>query len=284
MTVIPIVDGTRQLAKRYPVWLCDIWGVLHNGVKAYPVAADALIQFRKNGGTVILITNAPRPHDDVERQLAGLGIGRQAHDAIVTSGDVTRRLIADYAASPLYHLGPDRDRSIFSGLEARLGPLDEATAVVCTGLMDDLTETPESYRVPLGRMRKHALPMICANPDIVVERGAALCYCAGALGQAYEALGGNVSYAGKPHAPIYEAALARATEIAGKPVDKSGVLAIGDGLLTDILGASRFGIDPLFVASGIHLSAGEGLNEKSLARLFPSQGPQPVAAIAQLAW
>ena len=284
MTSIPTIDGARSLAGRYPVWLCDIWGVLHNGVAAYPAASAALVAFRGAGGTAILITNAPRPCDDVKRQIANLGVSAEAHDAIVTSGDVTRALIVDYGKRPLFHLGPERDSSLFAGTGARLTGIDGAEAVVCTGLIDDVTETPDSYKDQLAAMRERNLPMICANPDIVVERGAAICYCAGAIGQAYEAMGGHVAYAGKPHAPIYEAAMARAAQVRGAAISKRDVLAIGDGLHTDILGARRFGIDALFVASGIHLSPSEGLNERTLAKLFSGQGPHPIAATAHLAW
>ena len=284
MVDIPIIDGARTLAGRYPVWFCDIWGVLHNGVAAYPAASEALVAFRAAGGTAILITNAPRPHDDVERQIASLGVPADAHDVIVTSGDVTRALISDYGKRPLFHLGPERDTSLFEGTGARLTGLDAAEAVVCTGLIDDVMETPDSYRDQLAAMRARNLPMICANPDIVVERGAAICYCAGAIGQAYKAIGGEVAYAGKPHAPIYEVAMTRAAQVRGAPISKRDVLAIGDGLHTDILGAGLFGIDALFVASGIHLSPSEGLNELTLAKLFTGQGPHPIAATAHLAW
>ncbi len=281
---IPILSGVGDLAARFPVWLCDIWGVLHNGEVAFAPAAAALETFRSAGGTVVLITNAPRPHDDVARQIARLGITRAAYDAIVTSGDVTRELIADYAGRNLLHLGADQDRTIYDGLEARLTGETDAVAVVCTGLIDDLAETPETYAPQLRRLHARGLPMICANPDIVVERGAQLCYCAGAIGQAYAALGGVVAYAGKPHAPIYTAAIAKARASRGKPTAMRDVLAIGDGMNTDILGAHRHGVDMLFVASGIHLEAGEGLHAATLARLFAGRPERPVGAIAGLTW
>ena len=281
---IPIASGVQWLAERYPVWLCDIWGVLHNGVAAYQTAYEALAIFRQQGGTVVLITNAPRPHDDVAQQILRLGITGAAYDESVTSGDVTRALIAECGDKPVFHLGPDKDRSIFAGLDTRLAAESQAGMVVCTGLFDDLTETPRDYEGQLRAMNRRKLPMICANPDVVVERGSQLCYCAGAIGQAYEALGGKVAYAGKPHAPIYAAALARVAAMQGRPIALDSVLAIGDGMETDILGAHQFGIAALFVASGIHLGAGEGLNEASLVRLFGGRRERPVGAIAQLAW
>ena len=284
MTPIPILDRLSGLAGRYPVWLCDIWGVLHNGEVAYPEASEALCEFRKAGGTVILITNAPRPLDDVERQITSLGVAPAAYDSIVTSGDVTRALIDQVAGRGVYHLGPERDRSLFEGLAVRLVGLETATAVVCSGLFDDLVETPDDYSELLAAMRAKSLPMICANPDIIVERGSSLSYCAGALGAEYEKMGGKVAYAGKPKAPIYAAALSRVALLRGAPPNLHDVLAIGDGLKTDILGAHDFGIDALFVASGIHLDAGVGLTETSLRKLFENHPSRPVAAIERLTW
>lgn len=278
--LIPIIESVRDFARHYPVWLCDIWGVLHNGVAAYPEASRALSAFRREGGTVVLVTNAPRPHGSVADQIAGLGVPADAYDAIVTSGDVTRHLIAVEADAgrPLLHLGPERDLPLFEGLPVRLAGLEEAEAVVCSGLIDDETEGPEDYRTILAAMREKSLPMICANPDIVVERGASISYCAGALGAAYEAIGGKVAYAGKPKTPIYVAALAAA----GNP-DKRKVLAIGDGIKTDILGAADFGIASLFVASAIHMDAGAALSAEELAKLFAG-ARAPIAAIQRLMW
>ena len=277
---IPILSSVRQLAHRYPVWLCDIWGVLHNGVAAFPVASGALAAFRRQGGKVVLITNAPRPFDDVERQIRGLGVTPDAYDAIVTSGDVTRGLIRSWHGRPLFHLGPEKDRTIFEGLGAKLVSENAAEAVVCTGLIDDSHETPQAYGAQLNAMRKRGQPMICANPDIQVERGAQLCYCAGALGEAYERLGGRVEYAGKPRAPIYDAALAA---IGGK-VDRSKVLAIGDGVGTDIKGAGDFGLASLYVASAVSMGHGATLNAATLDRLFAREPHRPIAAISELAW
>lgn len=279
-----IASGVQHLARRYPVWLCDIWGVLHNGLAAFAPAGDALTQFRAGGGRVVLLTNAPRPHGDVARQIAQLGIGPAAYDAIITSGDVTRTLIAGYAGRGLVHIGPEKDRSLFAGLGAHLVPEREAEAAVCTGLVDDTHETPAAYAEQLARLKSRNLPMICANPDLVIMRGAEICYCAGAIGQAYEALGGPVAYAGKPHLPIYAEAFSRAAEICGRTVSKRELLAIGDGMDTDILGAHRFGVDMLYVASGVHLGAGEGLTAAALEKLFAGRPERPVTAVAELAW
>lgn len=284
MLNIPIIASVSALRERYPIWLCDIWGVLHNGVAAYAEASAALRQFRAAGGVVILITNAPRPHEAIAGQIAKLGVPASAYDAIVTSGDVTRTLIAAEAGHGIYHLGPDHDRVLFEGMGVQLTDLSGARAVVCTGLFDDRNESPATYRKTLARMRESSTPMICANPDILVERGSTICYCAGAIGQAYEQIGGKVAYAGKPKAPIYEAAMLAAGRLRGRQVDNRETLAIGDGLTTDMLGAFDYGLDALFVASGIHFDPATGLTDAALAKLFEAQTSRPVAATARLTW
>src|SRR5215831_9211700 len=199
------------LAGDYDVVLCDVWGVVHNGVAAAAEAGDALTRFRERGGTVVLITNAPRPGEKVARlTLDRLGVPRAAYDGIVSSGDVTRALIAARAGARVFHIGPERDLPLFEGLDAPLAALEHADYAVCTGLNDDTVETPHDYRDLIARMRARSLPMICANPDVVVERGDKLVYCAGAIADPYAAAGGEVIYAGKPYRPIYEQALALA--------------------------------------------------------------------------
>jgi len=275
-----VIDGARALQTDYDAWFCDIWGVLHNGQDYWPAAVDAAVRFRRDhGGRVILITNAPRPHGSVAAQLETLGIDRACYDRIVTSGDVTRALIADHAGGNVYHLGPERDRPIFAGIDVTLSAPGEASAIVNTGLFDDITETPDDYRASFNDMVALGLPMICANPDIVVERGTELCYCAGALAQVYEELGGTVLYAGKPHRPIYELCMAQLADVTGNDGDPGRVLAIGDGLKTDMPGAAAFGIDSLFIPSGIHVSAETEVTPQSLAQLFSDHKAQPVAAL-----
>jgi HAD superfamily hydrolase (TIGR01459 family) len=250
---IPYAAGLKALAPRYQVLLCDIWGVVHNGIVAYEPASEALRRFRKGGGCVILVTNAPRPAASVAVQLDRLGVPRSAYDAIVTSGDITRAAIVERQGQTLHHMGPPRDLPLFEGLSLRFGSVEEADYVVCTGLHNDETETVEDYRERLERMRGRGAWMVCANPDLVVERGHRLIPCAGALALAYEEMGGQVHYAGKPHRPVYEAALALAARISGKAgIDPAGVLAIGDAIRTDIAGAEAFGIHSLLVARGIH--------------------------------
>jgi HAD superfamily hydrolase (TIGR01459 family) len=241
----------RKLSSRYPLWLCDIWGVVHNGVRHFPAAVDALARHRGNGGTVILVTNAPRPAAGVERQLASLSVPAGSHDAVVTSGDVTHALIAQHAGGIVHHIGPDRDLAVFEGTGVKRGALKDAEAVVCTGLFDDETETPDDYAAQFADMHVRKLTMICANPDKVVRRGDHLIYCSGALAERYSAMGGVVQMAGKPYAPIYDLALDMAAKIRGAPIERDSVLAIGDGPETDIKGAADYGIAAVVIAGGI---------------------------------
>jgi len=287
LTTPAFTDGFALLAPHYDVVLSDVWGVVHNGVKAFPEACDALARFRVGGGIVILITNAPRPGDIVMRMLDRLGVARAAYDGIVSSGDVTRGVIAARANESVFHLGPERDHSIFAGLDVRFAPVETADYVVCSGLFNDETETPEDYRALLGTIRARGLFMVCANPDVVVERGDRLVYCAGAIADLYGALGGEVLYAGKPHRPIYEQAVGKAVAARGKNVALGRVLAIGDSVRTDLKGAQTFGIDCLFVTTGIHadeLGSRDNPDAGALGTIFASAGTAPKAVMRRLAW
>ncbi|NTS30465.1 TIGR01459 family HAD-type hydrolase [Phyllobacterium sp. BT25] len=273
------------LMDRYDVLLCDVWGVLHNGVDSFAPASAALRRARQAGLTVVLITNAPRPFAGVAEQIHALGVPESAYDRIVTSGDVTRELIRN-APRRVFHLGPERDETLYDGLDVELVEEREADVVVCTGFFDDDTETPEDYADMLVRFRSRNLPFICANPDIVVERGDRLIWCAGALARDYGQLGGRTLIAGKPHRPIYEAAVAAAQDVRGTPVERSRVLAIGDGMLTDIKGADLFGIDALYISGGIH--AGDyvmgGVHDlEKLLAFLAKHGSNPVATMPALA-
>jgi HAD superfamily hydrolase (TIGR01459 family) len=255
----------KRLSADYPVWLCDIWGVVHNGLKGYEAAAHALSQHRKQGGIVILVTNAPRISQDVVRHLNNLEIPPQSYDRVVTSGDVTQTLLKDHAKGKAYYLGPARDLSLFEGQMVKEVPLGEAHAVLCTGLVNDDVETPDDYGGLLSRMKELKLPMICANPDKIVRKGDRLMYCAGSLAEKYSNMGGTVLMAGKPYEPIYNLALQIAGKIAGREIEKSKVLAIGDGPETDIKGAADFGIKVVLIADGV-TDASDGL-DATLARV-----------------
>lgn len=283
MTDIAHVISLAPLAANTRLWFVDVWGVLHNGVRPFESAVDACRTFREKGGLVLLVSNSPRPREGVARQLEAIGVARATYDAIVTSGDVSRSLIAAYAGKPVFHLGPERDLPIYKGTGATPGEAADAVAVVCTGLFDDDRETPADYADCLAAFAARALPMVCANPDLQVERGGRLIYCAGALAEAYEKLGGQVFFCGKPYPPIYDESFAKAAALAGAPVAKMHTLAIGDGVRTDILGAARAGIASIFVASAVHVGSGESL-AGAAARLFPDPAGRPLAVMSALAW
>ena len=206
--VPPVADSIEPFAAGKDAWFVDIWGVMHNGVRPFAHAVAACERFRASGGTVLLLSNAPRPAAGVAAQLDRIGVARSAWDAIVSSGDAARAFVARFAPGPVFHLGPERDLGIYEGLGVRIGACEIANAVVCTGLFDDETETPDDYAAVLQTCLGRGLPMVCANPDLTVERGGRIIYCAGALAAAYEKIGGSVTYAGKPHLPVYDMAFA----------------------------------------------------------------------------
>ncbi|MCC0011496.1 MAG: TIGR01459 family HAD-type hydrolase [Hyphomicrobiaceae bacterium] len=279
---VPIVSSISSLASGTDAWLVDIWGVMHNGVSPFPDAARACATFRKIGGTIMLLSNAPRPAASVVEQLQRIGVPDIAYDVILTSGDAARALIAEYAGKAVFHLGPDRDLALYEGTGVNLSELGAAAAIVCTGLFDDNTETPDDYADLLTSAYKLGLPMICANPDLMVERGGKKVWCAGGIAAAYEACGGAVAYAGKPYPPIYNLALEELSRLRGERVGIDRILAIGDGINTDIAGAGRAGIRSVFIASGVHVD-GE-LDARGLDRLFAQASKRPAAAMTRLMW
>ena len=282
------VEGLQSLADRYDLVLCDVWGVLHNGVKAYESASDALTRFRAKGGRVVLVSNAPRPGASVGTQLDGFGVPRTAYDAVVTSGDLTRLAIEERIDRIVHHVGPPRDMPIYDGLDVRFGSIDEADYVVCSGFDNDEEETVEDYRAPLEAMRRRDLLMVCANPDLIVERGNMILPCAGTIALAYEEMGGKVFYAGKPHGPVYDRALNVAAELSGRAIPKERVLAVGDAIRTDIAGAVGFGIDSLMVARGIHAEElglhNGGLVSDHVQDWVDRQPVRPTAFTEVLSW
>ncbi|WP_411288538.1 TIGR01459 family HAD-type hydrolase [Phenylobacterium sp.] len=287
MTSPKLPAGLAEIAGRYDVALCDVWGVIHNGREAFPAACEALARFRAERGPVILISNAPRPNAGVIEQLDALGVPREAWTAVVTSGDATRALLSERAPGPAWRLGPDRDAPLYDGLDLASSDLEAARFISCTGPFDDEVDTPEDYRARFEGAVARGLPMICANPDIVVQRGDKLIYCGGALAQLYESLGGRVLMAGKPYPAIYELSLAEAERQLGRLLDRARVLCIGDGLPTDIRGANARGLDVLFVASGIHgaetLRAGR-LDPAIVADLLHQEALTATWAMADLIW
>ena len=244
------IESFREIGGLYDVALCDVWGVLHNGVSTYKEASVALEAARGEGMTVVLITNSPRVAPRVVEQLRVIGVPDSAYDRIVTSGDVTRSLIAE-GPKKVFLLGPERDIGILEGLDVQRVEAEEAESIICTGFFDDETETPDDYTDMLTAWAARKVPLICANPDLVVERGHRMIPCAGAMAAYYERLGGQTRIAGKPHRPIYEAALAAAREVRSE-FPLSRVVAIGDGMPTDVRGALDYGLDLLYISHGIH--------------------------------
>ena len=281
---IPAITSLAAITERYRAILCDVWGVVHNGVEHFPRATAALVEARTRGVTVVMITNSPRLGADVAAQMRMIGVPDGTYDRLVSSGDVTRDLIAE-APRRIFHIGPDRDTNIYDGLDVELVEDFEAQAVVCTGPYDDETETPEDYHDLLARLRSRNLPFICANPDITVERGDRLIWCAGAIARDYERMGGRTQIAGKPHAPIYRAALKAAAEAAGRELDRGKVLAIGDGMMTDIKGAADNGLDALYISGGIHArdyGAPSAPDPQKLEAFLARHGYRPVAVMPRL--
>jgi HAD superfamily hydrolase (TIGR01459 family) len=282
-----LTERFSTLARGYDAVLSDVWGVVHNGIAATAAACDALMRFRQAGGTVTLITNAPRPGAVVVHFLDKVGVPHSAYDGIVSSGDVTRSVMAERPGKSVFHIGPERDLPIFDGLSLDFVPLERADYVVCTGLRNDEVETPETYRAELGELRRRKMFMLCGNPDLVVERGDKLVYCAGAIADLYRSLGGEVFYAGKPHRPIYDLAMARIAKLRGTAPPLNRVLAIGDSVRTDLKGATDYGIDCLFVTAGIHaeeLGDRHDPNLAALNRIFADAGIAPKAVTRGLAW
>lgn len=284
----PIIETAADLLTRYDVLFSDIWGVIHDGHTAHRGAVDALLRFRAAGGSVILVSNAPVPEHRVAAMLDYRHVPRAAWDAIVCSGAIALRHIAEQGYRRAYNVGPrDRDRSFFEMSPAADAPLDEAEALVCTGLVDDVNETPEDYRPLLEAAHARALPFVCANPDLVVDVGTKLYYCAGAIADIYAALGGSVFWAGKPHPVAYATARAEADRIRGGAVPADRILVVGDALRTDLAAAANAGLDALFIAGGIH--RGEVVDDErivpaKLARLFGPGAPPALAAMPVLRW
>lgn len=274
---IPQIEALSDISDRYDALFCDIWGVVHDGLRENAPAGAALEAFRAKGGTVVLVTNAPVPQAQVARLLESKHVRRSAWDAIVSSGDVTRNLIVERGGSGVFHIGPDRDLSLFRDLPMERGPLETASIAVVTGLVHDERETAEDYRSILRQMRARSLDLVCANPDRVVHVGDRLLPCAGVIGDLYEELGGAVIWAGKPYAPIYEMALAKARALRGADIDRAKILMIGDSAKTDLAGASAFGIDALFISHGIHR---DGLSDvASITATIRAAGADAVGAM-----
>jgi HAD superfamily hydrolase (TIGR01459 family) len=278
----PLIGGRSQIASDYDSAICDVWGVLHNGRKMFAPAIDAIRRFRDTRGPVVLVSNAPRPPEGVIALFNRLSIPHDFYDAVVTSGGEARndleRRTAQGKRLKLFYLGPQRDHPLFEALNIELTSAADAELVLCTGFYDDETEAPEDYRGLLETFRRRELLFLCANPDIVVQRGDKLIYCAGAIARLYESMGGTVVYYGKPYEPIFRAAI--------RELHKHGAakrpLVIGDGPDTDIVGANRMGLDALFVVGGIH---GALIGDPAgIGRLLSEKAARVAAVMPELAW
>ena len=281
----PVIQSLSEISSRYDALFCDLWGCVHNGQQAYPAAIAALRAFRAKGGVVALLTNAPRPSDQVAAGFARLGIPADAFDLVVSSGDAAAEaLAAGMVGQKVYHIGPAKDDGLF-----RLAPavtrvaLADAEGIVCTGPFHEDTETPADYRGSFLLAQSMRLKLLCANPDLIVDLGDKRIYCAGALAQLYDQMGGESLYFGKPHSPIYQLVRNR---LAARGIEDDRILCIGDGIGTDVAGGIAEGLDTLFVTGG--LAAAEfGTDPDApdpvlLTAWLASQTASPTAAIGRL--
>ena len=273
------ISGLGHIADDYDAALVDIWGVIHNGREGFPAAIEALQRFREERGPVVLISNSPRPSVAIPAQFDEVGVPHDVYDAIVTSGDATIDELARRAPGPAFKLGPERDDKLYENLALNFTELEHAKFITCTGLFDDDVETPDDYTELLGQARELNIPMVCANPDIRVKKGDKMIYCGGALAQAYEDMGGEVVYAGKPYEAIYRLSRAWLAELTGYELDRSRVLVIGDNIHTDLLGAQNQNYDALFIADG--LSVG---NSGAVANVLDKHGIYVKYMLSTLSW
>ncbi len=286
MNAPKFINGLSEIADDYDALLCDAWGVIHNGVQVFDGVDEALTNFKANHGPVLILTNAPRLNDVIPPQLDRLGLSRSAYDGVVTSGDATRASIEAFAGQAAFRIGPQKDDTLFDALGLDFVALEQASFILCTGLFNDLTETPEDYREMLTQALVKDLPMICANPDIVVQLGDRMIYCGGAIAQLYEEMGGKVILSGKPHTPIYDLARSQLNSLMGS--EPKRIFAIGDGLQTDILGANNHDIDVAFVAGGIFSQEARDASGKFdmeiLSNLLKDHNVFAHAALEDLIW
>lgn len=284
---VPILSGAGKMLSRYDVVFCDIWGVVHDGRTAYREGCAALRKFRESGGTVILVTNAPRAKPVVKEVLREKDVPDNCWDDIVSSGEISRAHLLAQGYTAVHHIGPDRDLDIFDDLPVARVSMRHAQALLATGLVDELNETGEDYRARLKPAKLRNLALVCANPDLIVDVGGTLLPCAGAIAAVYEKMGGPVFWAGKPHASAYQMAHRAAQRLRGHSVPKDRILAIGDAIRTDIAGASEYGIDSIFVGQGIHreeVMPDGNLDRLAVEQLVLQSPYRPKAAVATLAW
>ena len=291
-----VITAFKEIFHNYDAIFCDLWGCLHDGVESFPNALLSLKNFKRKGGVVVLITNAPRPNFSVKAQIDKLGITNEFYDSIITSGDAAQLgLFSGNFGTNVYHMGPKRDLSFFdinskrmaNPVDIKLVELEKAESIVCTGLFDDQIETPEDYTNFIKESVKKKLKLLCINPDMMVDYGEKRLWCAGAIAAAYSVAGGIPIYFGKPHTPIYEMAY-RELYALGHEISKNRILCVGDGINTDILGGNKQGLDTLFVCGGL-ASFELGVTKEEpipkyqiLKKFLALQGSQPTVNIGYL--
>ncbi|MGZ3305095.1 MAG: TIGR01459 family HAD-type hydrolase [Asticcacaulis sp.] len=285
-----LLPRLSAVAPRYDALFCDIWGVIHNGREHFPAAYAALKRFKAEHGPVILISNSPRPNDSLTGQLASLGVFDDGFSAVISSGDATREYLRKFAPSgSAWRIGDPREHMLYDGIDIDVSGTPQTAAFIsCSSPYDDENDTTERYQADFDIAAARRLPMICANPDKVVQRGDRIIMCAGSLADLYASKGGEVIMAGKPYPPIYQLCYAAQERLTGKAADKRRILAIGDGLPTDVLGANAQELDLLFVAAGIHAAeatASDGkLDPMRLKILLDGQRAEAKYVATELTW
>ena len=285
MTLPRLLDGFAEIAADYDAVLCDIWGVLHNGRAPFAGVDDALAAYRAQGGKVLLLSNAPRPGATALHRLDTIGNRRSSYDDILTSGDASRAKLNALGAQgqSCCHIGPDKDADLTDGLDIAITDMAEADVVLFSGMYDDINETPADYTALLTEMQARGLPMICPNPDRTVMVGDQIIYCAGAVAELYENMGGEVIWMGKPYPVVYQRAAAMLAEMCDR--DSPRVLAIGDGPKTDIPGAEAAGIDALFISGGLAGASGAKIDTaEDIAAVLAEENTRAAYAMRHLIW
>ncbi len=286
-----IINALSEISDRYEALFVDLWGCVHNGISPFPDAVAALQTYRAKGGKVVLVTNSPKARDLVEVQLDQIGVARDSWDTIATSGDSARAaMFRGVVGEKVWFIGKEHDRKIFDPIQiienpvrVKPVPLDDAEGIVCAGPFDPMADL-DVMRPEFLLAKQKGLKLLCANPDIVVDRGDHREWCAGALARLYTDMGGESLYFGKPHPPIYDLARRRLTAL-GKVVDNSSILAIGDGILTDIAGAMGEDIDSLFISGGLaaaETKTSHQPDEKALNTYLQTEMSSPTYTIGHL--
>ena len=286
-----IISHLSEISDRYDALFCDLWGCVHNGIAPFPDAIAALQAFRTKGGVVVLVTNAPRAHVEIAKQLDAMGVPRDAWDMIATSGDSARAaMLTGAVGEKVYFIGEPRDDTFFAPMKLIENPVTltkvdvaDAEGIVCTGPFDPHAE-PDVLRPQLLLAKTRGLKLLCANPDIVVDRGESREYCAGAVAKLYTEMGGESLYFGKPHPPIYDLARRRLV-LNGHDISDERILAVGDGIFTDVQGGIGEGIDTLFITGGLareETATTDQPNPEKLAQYLKDSGQNPTFSIGFL--